>query len=296
MAVAPGSILHAEGNVRYWLRAARIFSLASFLLMVLISLSFRPLRDGLFLAAMFLALFFLLLMKVRGKPPRIALGLAQVFGMLFLLVAVLILLIPLTSKPGSTTGQSLEIILSGALALAQAAVIVSATRTLSWMKRAVGERTRWIRVFANVGILVFIVLALAAMSIPMLVASRKVANEKSAVSALHDINRCAAGYAKSHLEQAYPASLSEMGPTGSGCLDAQVALGEHYGYRFAYTAIDIDPSGRTTTYAAKARPIRYDSSGRNSFYTDESGKIRSTLDNREPTAVDSLVNPLLDRP
>ena len=76
----------------------------------------------------------------------------------------------------------------GVFALTQLAVAVTATKTLGHL----GQKIRWTRVFATVGILVFIVLINAAMSIPMLLAARKVAHEKSAVSALHKINECAA--------------------------------------------------------------------------------------------------------
>jgi type II secretory pathway pseudopilin PulG len=159
-----------------------------------------------------------------------------------------------------------------------------------------GQRIQWTQLFVTVGILVLIVLINAAMSIPMLLASRKVAREKSAVSALHKINECAAAYATAHADQGYPASLSSLEPAGGGCLSAQVARENRDGYRFTYTAIDVDSSGRVTTYAARGRPISYGESGDKSFYTDESGKIRFTPENREPTAGDPLVDALLDRP
>lgn len=103
----------------------------------------------------------------------------------------------------------------------QLAVVVTATKTLAQL----GQKVRWARVFTTTGILVFVILCLAAMSTPMVLASRKVANEKSAVSALHEINECAAANATAHPEQGYPANLNAMGPAGGGCLSAQLAGG-----------------------------------------------------------------------
>ena len=268
---------HAQDNSRYWLRAVRISALASFLLF-LVGYGFAPDDVNPFWAALFLC-FFLMLLLPQGKPLRIALRLARAMGVVgFLIIAPVGILA--TEGMG---GRSFV----GVFALTQLAVAVTATKTLGQM----GQKIRWTRVFATVGVLVFIVLINAAMSIPMLLAARKVAREKSAVSALHKINECAAAYATAHAEQGYPASLSAMGPAGGGCLSAQVALGEWQGYRFTYTAA-VDPGGRVTTYAASGRPISYGESGNKSFYTDESGKIRFTPDNRGAIAGD----PLLDRP
>lgn len=264
-----------------WLRAARIFAFASFLLL-LVGYGFAPDDVNPFLAALFLC-FFLMLLLPQGKPLRIALRLAGAIGVLGFLIASVG-----TLATESMGGRFFVLV----FALTQLAVAVTANKTLGHP----GQKIRWTRVFATVGIFVFIVLINAAISIPMLLAARKVAHEKSAVSALHKINECAAAYATVHAEQGYPASLSAMGPADGGCLSAQVARENRNGYRFTYTAIDVDSSGRVTTYAASGRPIRYGESGYKSFYTDESGKIRFTPDNREPTAGDPLVDPLLDRP
>ena len=218
---------HAQDNSRYWLRAVRISALASFLLF-LVGYGFAPDDVNPFWAALFLC-FFLMLLLPRGKPLRIALRLVRVMGVLGFLIAPVGILA--TEGMG---GRSFV----GVFALTQLAVAVTATKTLGHL----GQKIRWTRVFATVGVLVFIVLINAAMSIPMLLAARKVAREKSAVSALHKINECAAAYATAHAEQGYPASLSAMGPAGGGCLSAQVALGEWQGYRFTYTAA-VDPGG-----------------------------------------------------
>lgn len=263
-----------------WLRAVRIFALASFLLF-LVGYGFAPDDVNPFLAALFLGCFLMLLLP-QGKPLRIVLGFAQVIGVLgFIFASVGIL---------AAESMSSRFIV-GFLALTQAAVVLTASMAL----RDPRQKIRWTRVFAKVGILVLVMLCLAAMSIPMLLAARKVAREKSAVSALHKINECAAAYATAHAEQGYPASLSAMGPAGGGCLSAQMARENRPGYRFTYTAIDVDSSGRVTTYAARGSPISYGESSFKSFYTDESGKIRFTPDNRVPTAGDPLVDPLLDR-
>ncbi len=259
-----------------WLRAVRIFALASFLL-VLIGYGFAPDQGNLFLVALFLGCFLVLLLP-QGKPLRIALRLARVIGVLGFLFA------PVGILVAESMGGRFIV---GVFALTQLAVAVTATKTLGHL----GHKVRWTQVFATLGILVFIILINAVISIPMVVAHRKVAHEKSAVSALHEINECAAAYATARPEQGYPASLSAMGPAGCGCLSAQLALGEWQGYRFTYTAI-VDSSGRVTTYTASGRPISYGESRYKGFYTDESGKIRFTPDNRNPTAVD----PLWDRP
>jgi type IV pilus assembly protein PilA len=263
-----------------WLRAARIVALASFLLFLL-GYGLAPDQVNPSLVGLFLGCFLMLLLH-PGKPLRIALRLARAIGVMGLLFASIGILV-IESMGGRC--------FVGAFALTQLAMVVSATKTLG----QIGQKIQWPRLFATVGILVLIVLINAAISIPMLLAHKKVAHEKSAESALHKINECAAAYATAHAEHGYPASLSAMGPAGGGCLSAQVMRENRDGYRVTYRAIDVDSSGRVSTYAATGRPITYGESGSRSFYTDESGKIRFTPENREPTARDPLVDPPADR-
>ncbi|HYL87043.1 MAG TPA: prepilin-type N-terminal cleavage/methylation domain-containing protein [Candidatus Angelobacter sp.] len=132
-------------------------------------------------------------------------------------------------------------------------------------------------------IVVTIILIIAAIAIPNLMRSKIQANETAAVGALKALAESCILYSNTY--GGFPHALSDLGPASSGTaptsassdlIDSVLASGVKSGYKFAYAAGTIDPSGNVLTYAITATPVSPGSTGQRSFYTDQSGTIRST--------------------
>jgi type IV pilus assembly protein PilA len=131
-------------------------------------------------------------------------------------------------------------------------------------------------------IVVTIILIIAAIAIPNLMRSKIQANETAAVGALRALNESTLLYSNTY--GGYPHALSDMGPAAGGAaptstsadlIDSVLATGVKSGYRFAYAALAIDPGGNVQSYGITAMPVTLGSTGQRSFYTDQSGTIRS---------------------
>ena len=132
-------------------------------------------------------------------------------------------------------------------------------------------------------IVVTIILIIAAIAIPNLMRSKIQANETAAVGALKALTESALLYSNSY--GGFPHGLSDLGPAAGGTpassassdlIDSVLAGGVKSGYRFTYVAGTTDPSGNVLAYSVTATPVVPGSSGQRSFFTDQSGTIRST--------------------
>jgi type IV pilus assembly protein PilA len=132
-------------------------------------------------------------------------------------------------------------------------------------------------------IVVTIILIIAAIAIPNLVRNKIQANETAAVGALRALTESALLYSNTY--GGFPHALSDMGPAAGGTgatsaaadlIDSVLASGIKSGYRFAYLAGTVDPSGNVLSYSITATPVAPGSSGQRSFFTNESGTIRNT--------------------
>lgn len=132
-------------------------------------------------------------------------------------------------------------------------------------------------------IVVTIILIIAAIAIPNLMRSKIQANETAAVGALRALNESTLLYSNTY--GGYPHALSDMGPAAGGAaptstsadlIDSVLATGVKSGYRFSYAVGATDPGGNVQSYAITAMPVTLGSTGQRSFYTDQSGTIRST--------------------
>ncbi len=79
-------------------------------------------------------------------------------------------------------------------------------------------------------------------------------NQYRASAALRDINRCATEAAAQAGAAGYPSTLAALGPSGTRCLDAELAAGRRPGYIIEYLASPPDANGRIATYTTCARP------------------------------------------
>jgi prepilin-type N-terminal cleavage/methylation domain-containing protein len=132
-------------------------------------------------------------------------------------------------------------------------------------------------------IVVTIILIIAAIAIPNLMRNKIQANETAAVEAMRTLNESVLLYSNSY--GGFPHVLSDMGPGSSGAqptsaasdlIDSVLASGVKSGYRFSYAPVATDPSGNVLSYSITATPVVPGSTGQRSFFTDQSGTIRST--------------------
>jgi hypothetical protein len=166
-------------------------------------------------------------------------------------------------------------------------LVVSAIKTYYSMTR---EASDWSMLSSRLvgGFFVFL---FAAILIPhMMPPSRIATDEASAVSALRSINRAQSAYAEKRLEKGFASTLSELGQgSGADVIEQDLASGRKMHYTFAMTAGPADSDGRIMKYTVVARPEKFGKDGWRCFFTDESGVIRYTTEDRPPTVLDAPI-------
>ncbi len=126
--------------------------------------------------------------------------------------------------------------------------------------------------------------------IPCFVGSRTAANESAAVGSLRALATAQVSFSEEHPAKGFAISLADLGPTlGTSDIDSALANGTKSGYTFALTPGTPDRKGHITRFAISARPQVFEKTGYRSFFTDESGVIRYTSENRPATASDSAL-------
>lgn len=130
------------------------------------------------------------------------------------------------------------------------------------------------------------ILIIAAIAIPNLLRARMAANEASAVGSLRIINTAEMSYSATYGNGFSPdlATLGGAQPTcdHSGLIDATLASGMKSGYAFSYAPLSPShmPAKDCATpgfgaYGVTADPINRGTTGKRSFFTDQTGIIRS---------------------
>jgi len=121
-------------------------------------------------------------------------------------------------------------------------------------------------------IVVAIIGIIAAIAIPNLLASRRAANESSAIASVRTIGSAQATYLSTiGSNTTYAASLADLGPApGAGLIDATLMSGTKTGYDFTLNFAAATP----TQFSANANPSSA-STGTRNFFVNESGVIRS---------------------
>jgi prepilin-type N-terminal cleavage/methylation domain-containing protein len=130
-------------------------------------------------------------------------------------------------------------------------------------------------------IVVAIILIIAAIAIPNLIAARMSANEASAVQSLRTIQSAETAYATTFPTVGFSTSLANLGdggtspcnaiPTRACLLDNVLTSGTKSGYIITFTGDTLTPS---IGYTINADPIIRRSTGRRSFFTNYPGVIR----------------------
>jgi len=131
-------------------------------------------------------------------------------------------------------------------------------------------------------IVVAIILIIAAIAIPNLMRSKIQANEAAAVETLKTLDTSVVMYSTTY--GGFPHALADMGPSSGAAttsaaadlIDSVLATGVKSGFKYAYAVVSTDPAGNVLSYSITATPITLGVTGQRSFYTDQSGTIRST--------------------
>src|SRR5277367_881362 len=139
-------------------------------------------------------------------------------------------------------------------------------------------KTNYKRVVLVCGILLAILWAIAWFAVPWKLSGSKTEGEARAA-----IQQTINAYQQT--EGSVPTSLESLGdPVRKAAQSAQLVH-----YTLQYTPGKPDPSGRIAAYTLTARAGNF---GYRSFYTDESGTLRATIEDRLATVQDPPLNPL----
>ncbi len=151
------------------------------------------------------------------------------------------------------------------------------------------ERRRGQRGFSLIELLIVIaiILIILTIAVPQMSKSRMHAQEMGAIATLKTINTVETQY-MSQFGQ-FAGSLTQLGPAASGgagegpqaagLISGNLASGSTGGYNYTITQT---PAG----YSVSAVPKAFGSTGRRTFYTDQSGIIRENW-SQEPATLNS---------
>ncbi|MGH9523380.1 MAG: hypothetical protein ACRD3E_12710 [Terriglobales bacterium] len=131
-----------------------------------------------------------------------------------------------------------------------------------------------------------ICVALAVLCGCTLLEQRRADNERTAVSTVMQVNTALYKFRQAHPDS-YPKSLAEV-PGIDPLINCGQAECMKAGYRFKYELLPATSMG--PHYAIQVRPNKYQNTGVRSFYSDESGMVRATNDDRAASVGDGPVS------
>jgi hypothetical protein len=175
-------------------------------------------------------------------------------------------------------------IVYGLVVLLQLALLLGSMKAYYSMDRDPGD----LRVLATRLWVPAVGIAAVAIVLPNLFFfQERIPYEASAVGSLRTINAAQIEHARTHPDRGFALSLAELGPGSDDALiDSVLASGKKSNYIFILTAAPPDSHGRIVRYNVMARPQHYGKNSRHSFFTDGSGVVRFTTENRPATAQD----------
>lgn len=116
--------------------------------------------------------------------------------------------------------------------------------------------------------------------------------EQACVLSLRTINTAQLTYRGGDETKGFAHTLKELGPQGARILDSVISSGKKGGYRFRLTPGRATPSKAVQHYIVIAQPLNRLVKNQQSFFTDETGVIRFTTENRPATSADAIVDSL----
>jgi hypothetical protein len=250
-----------------------------------------------------------ILWRLRGGPESRGLQVAASAGVcaliVFLLILVVLMLVLIPEREYEDPVFWAVIGAYGVAALVQWIQVKNAGARWEVLHPDPSTRPKWRKDAAGLTAYYFVLLVLVGLILPSVMRpERKVANETRAVGSLRTLHT-AAHYYQEEYKNGFPPSLAAFGPpetgAGPGCgasdlVDHILASGTKSGYTFEYSPgppVEKPPPGCTpggTSYTVSARPKEYGKSGGRSFFTDETGVIRQTSEDRAATAKDPPIS------
>ena len=256
------------------------------------------------LATPLVAPFLFVLFRVRAGLTRDGMTLAMssstaLLGILTALTALYLYLAVEVLREGQLRSEFLLLLLPLACVLLMTpAWIVRMSAKQAYTSLWPTEKPRRVVLEAAGLLLVFVFfIGLAGASLPEMVSHRRPANEASALGSLRTINTAAIAY-ESTYANGFPPSLGVLGPgnpetcSAADLIESVLAGGKKTGYLFVYTpgpkvekpAKGCPPGAKS--YTVTARPQEFGKTGHRNFFTDETGVIRVTSENRAATVKD----------
>jgi hypothetical protein len=116
------------------------------------------------------------------------------------------------------------------------------------------------------------------------------AYEESCIGNLRTINVAQGTYWGGDPKKGFARNLKNLGPKGEGLIVQALASGRKDGYHFILRPMPTETSKPVSRYTISARPIKLLVKDQRSFFTNETGLIRSTAENRAATAADPPIN------
>jgi type IV pilus assembly protein PilA len=210
-----------------------------------------------------------------------------------------------------TSGKAIASLICGLFTLflpASVAAIVLGHMSLSEIRKSAGRiggagiaTAGLVLGYIGIALIPVIFLIVAAIAIPNLLRARMAANEASAVGTLRTIDVAATTYT-TEFENGFPASFEALGDSPGGSLTCDhaslldgtlVRTRQKSGYIFTYTpkrpegipapGVSVGAqakgctSGGASGFEVKADPIQRNTTGARSFFSDESGVIRYSI-------------------
>ena len=301
MGVQPAIPVRSKPSTAHWLWAVRIAAVAS-IGFVLGGLRAVGHSHGAFDLMLFFNPFWLLwylsvVWDVRRKTAKKGLALAVGLGSAgFLILALWMTLVLSGDMVTGSDWPSLGF--AGLLTLSQAVLGGSAIKAYYTMPReATDNRTLSYGLVVG-GLLIIVPTFIAFLSLPGIRGSRIAVNHHLAVGTLRTINTAETTYSKTY-QAGFSPSLAALGPpppgtppsaSGAGLVDSVLSSGANSEYTFTYSAGPKDDAGHIKGYAVMARPMGK-GAGTYSYFTDQSGVIRMTYEDRPATASDPPIAP-----
>jgi len=180
--------------------------------------------------------------------------------------------------------------LSAVIALIQAILVFSAIRTYYSLAHHADDR----QILVTRALIGIAGIVLSALFVPTFVLPHQAVFESRSVSFLRTIVVAQQVYSEEHKTEGFASSLSQLGPSSNslesvGLIDAVLASGKKSGYVLILGTSAPQTDGRITKYTLSARPEKYGNCGTHSFFTDETGVVRYTNENRAATAQDAVL-------
>jgi type IV pilus assembly protein PilA len=183
---------------------------------------------------------------------------------------------------------------TAAFMASQAALVAAAMASYYLAGHEAGDIRILAMGFVTFAIYLALFIAVPAFVLPLVKIPPRVSNQSSAVGSLRTLNNAEVTYSSTYTT-GFSATLLALGPaadgatetaSAAGLIDSSLASGKAGKYTLTYT-VSRDAAGNITAYTTSARPI-IDCRRPNfpSFFTDESGVIRGTDENRPATVHD----------